>query len=295
MGHTNHWTYGVAKVPAYWQGAEITPEIVVLHDTASRLEKFNARDYLARKNTGKVSVHYVIELEGDVSQLVPNNRRANHAGRSRYHGREWCNGFSIGIELVNPGRMRDVSADGDASIARTWYGEEFEWSAETEFYPRTTPEHGHGLWMLYPAAQIAALTELLEKLFANPAYPLKDIVPHWYVSPGRKNDTNPLFPLEEIRARILGRDDPRDVATEEGSSQPEGAVVQVSTHGAGLNLRRWPSFNPNVLTSIPNGTLLDVERVGRFDGRDWARVQYGGHEGWVVGTYLIKIALGAAA
>jgi len=47
----------------------------------------------------KVSSHLLIRRTGEVVQYVPLHRRAWHAGTSRYHGRERCNDFSVGIEL----------------------------------------------------------------------------------------------------------------------------------------------------------------------------------------------------
>lgn len=34
------------------------------------------------------------------------------------------------------------------------------------------------------------------------AYPIEEIITHWLISPGRKIDTNPLFPLEQVRAAV---------------------------------------------------------------------------------------------
>ena len=47
----------------------------------------------------KVSSHLLIERSGQLTQFVPFNRRAWHAGQSEYQGRIACNDFSIGIEL----------------------------------------------------------------------------------------------------------------------------------------------------------------------------------------------------
>ncbi len=47
----------------------------------------------------QVSSHIVIQREGQITQYVPFNQRAWHAGVSEYHGRARCNDFSIGIEL----------------------------------------------------------------------------------------------------------------------------------------------------------------------------------------------------
>ncbi|HJR69965.1 MAG TPA: 1,6-anhydro-N-acetylmuramyl-L-alanine amidase AmpD [Gammaproteobacteria bacterium] len=46
-----------------------------------------------------VSAHVLIARDGTLTQYVPFSRRAWHAGRSNYCGREGCNDFSVGIEL----------------------------------------------------------------------------------------------------------------------------------------------------------------------------------------------------
>ena len=47
----------------------------------------------------RVSSHLLISRRGDVSQFVPFDRCAWHAGASSHRGRERCNDYSIGIEL----------------------------------------------------------------------------------------------------------------------------------------------------------------------------------------------------
>jgi AmpD protein len=47
----------------------------------------------------RVSAHVLIRRDGSLTQYVPFDRRAWHAGLSRFGGREQCNDFSIGIEL----------------------------------------------------------------------------------------------------------------------------------------------------------------------------------------------------
>jgi N-acetylmuramoyl-L-alanine amidase len=138
--------------------------------------------------------------------------------------------------------------------------------------------------MPYDPAQIDALTKLLDALFRD-IKTLKDITTHWYVSPGRKMDTNPLFPLEDIRAHILGADDPADAIAEKASTPNTNDMVEIDTRGSALNMRRWPSFENNILTAIPNGTVVPVLRTGAFEGRDWHLVFYDGQEGWIVASY----------
>jgi len=55
--------------------------------------------YFATIATLTVSTHLLIRRDGELVQYVPFQRRAWHAGKSSYLGRERCNDFSIGIEL----------------------------------------------------------------------------------------------------------------------------------------------------------------------------------------------------
>jgi len=55
--------------------------------------------YYAQIHPLKVSAHFFIRRDGELIQFVPCSERAWHAGVSRWHGRERCNDFSIGIEL----------------------------------------------------------------------------------------------------------------------------------------------------------------------------------------------------
>lgn len=282
MRVTNHLIEGVPYKAAKSIGGVITPSIVILHDTAGRLSPGNSADYL-RDNPSGVSVHFVVERDGSIEQQVPTNRRAGHAGKSTFHGRADCNAFSIGIEIVNPGQM--VWATKSTGKARAWYGQIFadgaNGSAITEV---TTPQHGTGVWMSYTEAQLDALQDLLAALFKG-IPTLMDITTHWYVSPGRKVDTNPLFPLEHLRARILGRDDPADLDAEAASDPvPRSTMLRIKPQ-SGLNMRRWPSFNPNILRLIPQGTVVPAIRSGVFDGRVWWLVLFDGQEGWIVDAY----------
>lgn len=47
----------------------------------------------------EVSSHLLIRRNGDIIQYVPFHKRAWHAGKSCWDGRERCNDFTIGIEL----------------------------------------------------------------------------------------------------------------------------------------------------------------------------------------------------
>ena len=53
--------------------------------------------------SARVSAHYVVEENGVIRQLVPESRRAFHAGVSCWEGEGDLNAVSLGIEIVNPG------------------------------------------------------------------------------------------------------------------------------------------------------------------------------------------------
>jgi AmpD protein len=69
----------------------------------------------------ELSAHFVVDRAGRVTQFVATDRAAYHAGASRWRGREGCNDFSIGIELIG-GPERDFTARQYASLARLCCG-----------------------------------------------------------------------------------------------------------------------------------------------------------------------------
>jgi len=58
-----------------------------------------AHPYFASIAGHRVSTHFYIRRDGEITQFVPCGRRAWHAGASCWQGRERCNDFSLGIEL----------------------------------------------------------------------------------------------------------------------------------------------------------------------------------------------------
>lgn len=185
---------GARFVPARVSGGEIRPTLIVLHDTAGRLDKGSSVRWF-QDPTCQTSAHFVVERDGEVVQMVRTDRKAAHAGKSQWRGRAFCNAFAVGIEIVSPGKL-------DAS-GRAWFGP----SGVTGIVRSATPEHGDGWWLPYTQAQIEAVKSLCRAIVAE--YPdCNEIVTHWQISPGRKIDTSPLLPLDEIRAFALGGTDP---------------------------------------------------------------------------------------
>lgn len=159
------------------------PDMLVLHYTGMP----TGEAALARlcDAEAQVSAHYLVEEDGRIFGLVPEARRAWHAGRGVWQGEDDCNAASIGIEIVNPGHEFGYRAFPDTQIASVialisdirerWTipdnriighsdlapdrkddpGELFPW--------KRLAEAGHGLWFEPAAERIKALGGLLQK------------------------------------------------------------------------------------------------------------------------------------
>jgi N-acetylmuramoyl-L-alanine amidase len=114
----------------------------------------------------KVSAHYVVEEDGRVFRLVPEARRAWHAGISHWRGASGLNARSIGIEVVNPG-------------------------------------HEHG-YRPFAALQMAALCDLCLGVLARHPIPAWNVVGHSDVAPDRKEDPGEFFDWEGLAANGVG-------------------------------------------------------------------------------------------
>jgi N-acetylmuramoyl-L-alanine amidase len=81
----------------------VAPDLLVLHYTAMETAK-EALERLCSYDH-EVSAHYLISASGEVFQLVSEDRRAWHAGRSYWAGHRDVNSRSIGIEIDNNGSV----------------------------------------------------------------------------------------------------------------------------------------------------------------------------------------------
>lgn len=117
-----------------------------------------------------VSAHYVVDENGAVVRLVPEDRRAWHAGVSYWRGNRALNARSIGIEIVNPGH---------------------------EFGYRP-----------FPAVQMAAVRDLCRGVLARYAIPARNVVGHSDVAPDRKQDPGELFDWRFLAEHGVGLSPP---------------------------------------------------------------------------------------
>ena len=94
--------------------SDVPADLVVVHNISlppgefggGNVQKFftnqldsAAHPYFEEIKGMEVSSHLLIERSGKLTQFVPFNKRAWHAGESCYEGRKACNDFSVGIEL----------------------------------------------------------------------------------------------------------------------------------------------------------------------------------------------------
>jgi len=136
---------------------------VVLHYTGMESGPA-AIDWLCNP-ISKVSSHYVVEENGDIYQLVPDAKRAWHAGRGSWRGETDVNGVSVGIEIVNGG-------------------------------------HEFGL-PEYPEAQIRAVMALVDDLLERHGLDPRAVIGHSDLAPSRKPDPGEKFPWARLVANNL--------------------------------------------------------------------------------------------
>lgn len=139
-------------------------DTLVLHYTGMR----SAAAAVARLRDpeARVSSHYVVDEDGCVLRLVPEEERAAHAGISFWRGIEGLNDRSIGIEIVNPGH---------------------EWG-----------------YRPFPPAQIASVVTLCRGILARHPIPERNVVAHSDIAPDRKQDPGELFPWAHLAQEGIG-------------------------------------------------------------------------------------------
>ena len=253
-------------------GGVMRPEYLVMHYTAGS----SAEGAIAwlRDARAQASAHLVIARDGLITQMVPFNRVAWHAGRSSWGGRSGLNAFSIGIELDNAGRMERVGGRWVAAATKRGYADDDVLIARHKHDPATAPESG---WHEYTEAQLEAALSV--GLLLMQRYALRDVLGHEDIAPGRKSDPGPAFPMASFSGRLMGRH----------ADQPE--VVLTNT---ALNIRGGPGTGHAALpgSPLPTGTRLAVMEKQAV----WWRVQVidavsdDAVEGWVHSQFLLPEA-----
>lgn len=251
-----------AKQAVKNKGGVIVPRIIVLHYTASGGENGSGdADYLSRATT-RGSAQVVVGRQGDVHQLMPLNHKAWHAGESSYNGKSDVNSFSIGIEIDNWGWLNEEGY----SHAGIKVPEEFQFKGKRS---------GHSLWEAYRPKQLEAVSKVIKAICDN--YDIEDIVGHEDVSPGRKQDPGPALD-EFIKAMKI-----EHISKISTTVQAPLQVLSTKKTTANLNLRQVADRHSLILTTIPEGSKVDVLDEP-YPG--WAQVKFGNRVGFVVEKYL---------
>lgn len=140
------------------------PHLLILHYTGMP----DAGEALQRlcNPMSEVSAHYFVFENGHVVQMVPEARRAWHAGVGSWNGVTDINSASIGIEIANPG-------------------------------------HAGGL-PPYPEMQIGAVMRLCQDIIQRWSIRPENVLGHSDVAPTRKEDPGELFPWEQLAQADVG-------------------------------------------------------------------------------------------
>lgn len=165
----NRWLIHRDVASPNWNERKLPVTMVVLHYTGMQ----SAAEALERMcdPAAEVSAHYMIDEDGTVTRLVPEEKRAWHAGRSYWRGLTDVNSASVGIELVNPGH---------------------EWG-----------------YRPFPDAQMEALAPLLADIVKRHNVPRANVVGHSDIAPARKTDPGELFDWDMLARLRLALPKPK--------------------------------------------------------------------------------------
>lgn len=165
-------------------------EMLVLHYTdGPTLEDCAA---IFRDPERRVSCHYIVGIDGAVLQMVRDEDCAWHCGVSTWGGKTGCNPWSLGIEIVNWGRLQKKE------------GKYYCWPDDFGTpYDGPPPVFARDDWWApYPAVQVDQVASLAGLLVDRYRIPLANIVRHSDIAPDRKIDPGPAFPWSELKARM---------------------------------------------------------------------------------------------
>ncbi len=208
---------------------------LVLHYTVGNFQ--SALGMLTKPSNRAVSSHYLVRDDPVITyRLVDENNRAWHAGPSFWKGHTHLNASSIGIEIVNPGAVKDAEG-------------KLRFSAFSE-------------------AQIDAVVALCQDIVKRHKIKPENIVGHADIAPGRKQDPGPMFPWKRLaQAGLIAWPDALKVADKIPAYQahlPDATWFQDKLTDYGFNTSRSGEFDAMTLETI--GAFQMRYRPDRFDG-----------------------------
>ena len=173
-------------------------KFLIMHYTGGDYQ--NSLQALVQK--GNVSSHYLIPESHDktylndelkVIELVKENERAWHAGSSYWQGRSAVNDQSIGIEIVNASKCKNLPQE-QTGLAKG-----------QRLVNETLPAKKMCFFPDYDPKQIELLIELSKEILKkNPDISPTNIIGHSDIAPKRKSDPGPRFPWYQLYQAGIG-------------------------------------------------------------------------------------------
>ncbi len=142
----------------------IAPDMLILHYTG--MEDSDAALRRLCEESSEVSAHYLVFEDGRIVQMVPEDKRAWHAGVSSWEGESDINSRSIGIEIANPG-------------------------------------HDFG-YPAFPKKQIRAVIALCKDIVKRHKIRADRVLAHSDVAPARKQDPGEKLPWAQLHKKGVG-------------------------------------------------------------------------------------------
>ncbi len=140
------------------------PDLLILHYTG--MQDCEAALRRLTEKASQVSSHYLVFEDGRIVQMVPEKKRAWHAGVSSWQGESDINSRSIGIEICNPGHD---------------FG-----------YPN------------FPRRQIKAVIALCKDIVKRNKIRPEHVLAHSDIAPARKQDPGEKFPWPQLHKAGIG-------------------------------------------------------------------------------------------
>ncbi len=198
---------------------------LVIHATSENFTE--SLRLLTTATNNPVSSHYLVPTENDATypdkdlktfSLVPEERRAWHAGISRWGQETGLNDRSIGIEVVNEFKCQDPLGNvDDAQLT----------DLECIFPP-------------YSQQQLELLTLLIKDILdRHPQIEPINIVGHSDIAPMRKSDPGPQFPWHDLYLQGIGAW-PDDADIEEFLARSRRALPSFSAVQRALLIFGYP-------------------------------------------------------
>ncbi len=160
------------SLKADWRGApnfeerrnDLAPSLLIMHYTG--MESANAALDILCSPESSVSCHYLIDEQGEITQMVAEQHRAWHAGRAHWAGENDINSRSIGIEIVNEGHVLELQP--------------------------------------FPDQQIKAVMALSHDILKRHDILPRNIIGHSDIAPARKKDPGEKFPWSRLHENGIG-------------------------------------------------------------------------------------------